>query len=531
MKEKPTELRYFRKLNRFTTIAVYLTTAMLAYLIISSFISGAVSGADTTKAVKVLKSIFGADEVEPAYIKAGVKKGETDYNYAGDERTLTVTFYPSDAKKYPVSYSSSNEEVAKISDDVVTFLKAGSVKITATAVDKPDLKYAFTAYCVGKSPLGGEATLKTSVKDSSVKVGGRTGFIVNDGATSVSCCKFSSSDENVIRIIDKTAFFVGAGKAEVTAAFEDLSTAKILLNVSVNSSAVYLNDVKFNEKKDFLSGEVVKFSDVIAGYKPVNAIYELYAVSSDEKIFEVKSNTLVAKDEGETAVTFYSVYDKAFSKTVELSVSYVKPSSLEITSPDTITVNGTVKLKAKHAPEEYSDKVTFRIIKGHGRIDKDGNLRATFFDKITVRCQSTIDENLYVDKTFTVKLYSNFYSFVRKVLGHFSLFALLGFGIWGATFLLSNFVYSLLVSPGICFVCAGLCEMAQSITPGRYFSIADVFINFTGTLTGMIIAMIGVGIYCLVFRLINKGAYEKLSRAHEVISVKTVFFKRKKKKQ
>ncbi len=65
MKNKTTELTYFRRLQKFTTVAVYLTSIMLAYLLISSFISGSVSGADTTKVVKALKFLFGADEVEP----------------------------------------------------------------------------------------------------------------------------------------------------------------------------------------------------------------------------------------------------------------------------------------------------------------------------------------------------------------------------------------------------------------------------------------------------------------------------------
>ncbi len=531
MKNKTTELTYFRRLQKFTTVAVYLTSIMLAYLLISSFISGSVSGADTTKVVKALKFLFGADETEPTSIVAKVKKGETVYNYAGDKKNLTVTFYPSDSKKYDVSYSSSDEEVAKISDDVITFLKRGTTNITATVDGKPDLKHTFTAYCLGKSPFGGSATLKPSASQSSLKVGGRTGFIINDGETSVTCCKFSSSDESVVKIIEKTAFFVGEGSADVTALFEDSSTSKSTLNVSPNPSAVYLNDLEFVDNKDYFSGQEVKFTDIISGYKPINAVKELYATSSDENVATVKSSSIVFKNEGSATVTFYSVYDSSFSKSVDLKVFYVKPTSLEITSPDTITVNGTLKLKAKHNPEGYTDKVTFTIIKGHGKIDEDGNLRATFFDDITVRCQSTIDEDLYVDKTFKVKLYSNLYSFVRKVLGHFSLFALFGFGIWGSTFLLTNFLYSIIFSPGICFVCAGLCEMAQSITPGRYFSVADVFINFAGTLTGMLVAMLSVGMFCLIYKIANKKSYEKLSRAHSMISVKTVFFKRKKKKE
>lgn len=530
MKEKPTELRYFRKLNRFTTIAVYLTTAMLAYLIISSFISGAVSGADTNKAVKILKAIFGSDEVEPIYIRASVKKGNTEYAYTGDESSVSVTFYPSDAKNYPVSYSSSDEEVVSVDDDgKVTFLKRGSAKITVTVTEKPELTYSFTAYSYGKKPLDKNAELKAQAPSDEIKTGGKTAFILNDGETSLSTAVISSSDEKVVKIIDRTAYFVGAGKATITATFEDSTFTTLDLTVNNNPSAVYVTDVVFSENRTFLSGDKIKFSDVISGYKPVNGIKKLYATSSDDAVIEVKGETFTAKNAGTATVTFYSVYDEGFSKSVDLSVKYVTPTALAFDTPDTITVNGSVKLKAKHFPEGYSDKVTFTVVKGHGIIDANGNLKATFFDDITVGCQSLIDENLYVEKTFKIKLYSNFYSFVRKILGHFTLFALLGFGIWGSTFLLNNFLYSLLLSPGICFVCAGMCEMAQSITPGRYFSVADVFINFFGTLTGMALAVICVTVYCIVFRLINKSAYEKLKRAHEVISVKTVFLKRKKK--
>jgi len=54
---------------------------------------------------------------------------------AGDSLTLTATVSPDDASNKAVTWTSSNEEAAKVADGVVTAVGAGTATITATAAD------------------------------------------------------------------------------------------------------------------------------------------------------------------------------------------------------------------------------------------------------------------------------------------------------------------------------------------------------------------------------------------------------------
>ncbi len=516
------EARYFRKLNRFTTVAVYLTTIMLAYLCLSSFISGAVSGSDTKKVMGMLISVFGSEELEPTSVKAYAEK-KGGFRYDGDTAKVIVTVSPENAKSYPITYVSSKPEIVSVDDGILTYHKRGTAKITATVNCREKLAYSFEATSYGQNP---SAQNKVSLK-STPRVGTSSAFIINDGKTSDKVATYSSSDESVVSVVGRTAYFIGSGTAVLRATFDDESFAEIPVSVSENPSFVHLKEIKFIDELTFLSGTEMPYNGLIASVLPENADKTFTVSSSNPDVIKTDGENLIMKDKGTSELTYTSVFDPTVKSTVSVTVDKVMPRTLEITCPDFVMVNATITLKAKHSPVEYPGDVIWTVKDGFGKIN--GNkLKAEFFGKITVRCQSTLNPELYAEKVIDVKLYSNFYSFVRKILGHFSLFALLGFGIWGCSFLLTNFVYSLVLSPGVCFICSALCEIFQACTPGRYFTIADVFINFFGTLTGSFIAIVCVGIFCLIYRLISKERFEKLKRSYSYISIKTVFGKRKK---
>lgn len=529
---KRRELVYFKRLQRLATMAVFLTTLLLIYLFLSSFISGAVSGSDTQKVMGMLVSIFGQDAKgeEPSSVTASVEKSKTVYRYDGDTAKINVNFLPSGAKTYPVSYESSDLSVASVDNDgIVTYHALGTAKITVTASAENALSCSFNVYSQGANPLDGSANV--SLKELNPAVGGTSAFVVNGGATSAQTAKYTSLNDDVVTVIDSVAYFLKEGTATLRATFENETYRDFQVNVRKNDSMVYLTDFTVEENTTFLSGKRIDAKSLISAYKPDNAIKRFIVTSDNSDVVKVEGQNLVMKDRGTANVTFTSVFDKNFSKSVQVTVEKTMPTSFEITASDTVNINGTIKLTVKHSPVDYPDDAVWTVVNGFGEITDGNKLKAVFFGKITVRCQSTLNPDLTAEKVISVKLYSDFYSFVRKILGHFSLFALLGLGVWGSLFLLTNPKYSVVLAPGVCFILAALCEMFQACTPGRYFTIGDVFINFFGTLTGITIGIIVVTLFCVIMRLVSKSSFKKLKEAYSWTTIYTVFGKLKSKSQ
>lgn len=541
-KPKRRELVYFRRINKLASVAVYLTTILLIYLFLSSFISGAVSGSDTAKVMGMLVTIFGKDDDvaagtntndtviggEPERITVALEKGEFKYHYNGDACKLEVKFYPDGANTYPLKFTSSDSSVATVSDDgTVSFLQKGTAKIEVETDCETKLKCEVTVKSYGQNPIYGNAAVELT--NSEPKVGGKSGFSINGGDTLSGAAEFSSLDESRVEVINGTAYFIKEGEASLRATFENGTTSDFKVYVKPNADMVKFSDITLKGGK-FLSGETFAATDLVESYAPNNAEFNFKITSDNPSVVAVEKGNLVMKDKGTANVTFSPFFDRDFKKTVQIEVWKETPTSLKIVSENQVTVNATIKLVTESQPVDYPDDVEWTVVSGFGKIVDGNKLKAEFFGKIKVRCQSTLNPELTDETVVDVILYSDFYSFVRKILGHFSLFALLGLGIWGSAFLLTNPTYSVVISVGVSFICAALCEMFQACTPGRYFAISDVFVNFSGTLTGMTIGIFAVFLYCIIKRIISKESYKKVKEAYSWVTVYTVFCKRKKSK-
>lgn len=539
-RKKSRELFYFRRINKLASVAVYLTTVLLIYLFLSSFISGAVSGSDTAKVMGMLVSVFGkADDVklddneqnaikdgEPTSIVASLKKGSFKYYYNGDIAHIDVKVFPDGVRSCALTFSSSNPEVATVSDDgVVTFLKKGDAKIKVSVAKNPKIYSEFSVKSYGKNPVTESVTIKLSKSD--VKVGEKSGFLINDGETLQGAARFSSLDENLVDIIGDVAYFIKEGMATVRATFENGKTSDFNFYISNNPDIVKISQFSVDNGR-FLSGEKIPITDLIKDYTPTDADFDFKITSDNLAVAAVENGTIVMKNGGTANLTFAPFFDRDLAKTVKIEVWKKSPESLKINCQNQLIVNGTMQLSAESAPVDYPDDIEWQVVSGFGKIVDGNKLKAEFFGKIKVRCQSVLNPELTDEIVIDVILYSDFYSFVRKILGHFSMFALLGLGIWGSAFLLTNPTYSVIISVGVSFICAALCEMFQACTPGRYFAISDVFVNFAGTLTGMTVGIFAVVLYCLIKRIISKDSYKKVKEAYSWVTVYTVFCKHKK---
>lgn len=177
-------------------------------------------------------------------------------------------------------------------------------------------------------------------------------------------------------------------------------------------------------------------------------------------------------------------------------------------------------------PQYYEKDVKWEVVSGNATITQNGVLVAKTYGKVVIRCTSTLDPTLSVEKNIDVKLFSNTYEMVRKFMGHGGLSALLGFGIFGTLFLLCKRKWGCaLFSAPLAFVYAGISEGIQYFTPGRFCTITDVLIDFIGALIGMGVAIVLVALVLGIWRLASKKSFDTLAYAYKILDFKTLFKK------
>lgn len=91
--------------------------------------------------------------------------------------------------------------------------------------------------------------------------------------------------------------------------------------------------------------------------------------------------------------------------------------------------------------------------------------------------------------------------FIVRKTAHFTVYAILGILLFIAV-RISNFKFPNLIAPIICLVYAASDEIHQYFVPGRSCELRDICIDFTGSLTGIIIITV---IFIIIKKIKNKN--------------------------
>lgn len=191
--------------------------------------------------------------------------------------------------------------------------------------------------------------------------------------------------------------------------------------------------------------------------------------SSDTNVVNASTTHLHAYKPGTATITYFSIYDNTITATLHVTVPDVV-DGLTVVAPDRCVKGGKIDLTA-YTGGNVTKNVKWEVVKGEGSIDENGVFTSDKSGKVTVRATYVGRPDLTVEKTITVSVFDTFHTLIRKGLGHFSLFLVLGFGLFGTFFLLIKPRWaSLPLSLLSAFVVAGISEMFQLpvFTSGRY---------------------------------------------------------------
>ena len=220
---------------------------------------------------------------------------------------LTATVKPDDATDKNVTWTSSDESVAKVADGKVTAVKSGKATITAKCGGK-------TAECAVTVtvPTGSVTLDKTSLSLAVGETAQLTATVKPDDATDKNVT-WTSYDESIAKVDNGKVTAVKSGKATITARCGG-KTAECVVTVYAKVTGVKLNSTSSR----MMSGEKVTLKAIIT---PDNATNKNVFWSSDnETVAVVYNGEVTAKEEG-TATIKVTTEDGQYSATCSVTVT------------------------------------------------------------------------------------------------------------------------------------------------------------------------------------------------------------------
>lgn len=586
--ETTNQRKYFKGLRALALTALFCTIALTIFIWGEALTPGDKSAIQSVKLSDNIQSAMKSDEPAPpvsavtGYVVKSVRRDgkvltDVDHYYTGDVLELGVKCLPENADTsklyFERGFDESEDYINVEENGEVTLSKWGYHRVVIKAKDNPDnVLYDLKIYNEGVNPdrikeiktkifLGndileadkdGVITLKTceEYRMSVLAVTGdeyngygvstiETEILIdgekfnNDGKIFFLSAKqwfypLKPTDGDYlileIKLGDKTVSqkirIVEGSRPEATGFIFDDNNKR----VTKNDDGSFSLTMKKDEHLVITSQLGFRAENASKG-APSNIISK----SSDSYVVNASTTHLHAYKPGTATITYFSIYNNTKTATLHVTVPDVV-DGLTVVAPDRCVKGGKIDLTA-YTGGNVTKNVKWEVVKGEGSIDENGVFTSDKSGKVTVRATYVGRPDLTVEKTITVSVFDTFHTLIRKGLGHFSLFLVLGFGLFGTFFLLIKPRWaSLPLSLLSAFVVAGISEMFQLpvFTSGRYATWQDVAIDFLGALSGIGIAVVAVSIVGLIWFKAKPESFKNMKNEFSFLTFKTSFKKQEK---
>ena len=573
--ETTSQRKYFKGLRALALTALFCTIALTLFIWGEALTPGDKSAIQSVKVSDNIQSAMKSDEPAPPVsavtgfeVTKVVRDGkeiDTDKYYIGDKVRLSVSVLPKNADTSDLYFVAGKDAngLSVSEDGEVEFTSWGWSRVLVKSRKNPSvILFDEKLSCTGVNPdavTSISATIRkvgTAKYTDVLQIGDEyvLGIFTDNGQeTSTSETRLfingeeTRENENLYFLPAKQYFYPREeGKVRLKFEYAGKTTEKTVTVVpGKNPPADFTftnNRVKKNTEDGSFSltmekGEHIKNIIKELGFSPLNkdgkiddnsAVYFDYETSNG-KIVNCAAYNLHAYKPGTATITYTSLYDKNIKATLHVTVPDVV-DGLTVVAPDRCVKGGKIDLTA-YTGGNVTKNVKWEVVKGEGSIDENGVFTSDKSGKVTVRATYVGRPDLTVEKTITVSVFDTFHTLIRKGLGHFSLFLVLGFGLFGTFFLLIKPRWaSLPLSLLSAFVVAGISEMFQLpvFTSGRYATWPDVAIDFLGALSGIGIAVVAVSIVGFVWFKAKPESFKNMKNEFSFLTFKTSFKKQEK---
>lgn len=273
----------------------------------------------------------------------------------GNTANIVATVTPENASNKNVTWSSSDENIAKVVNGALTGISEGTATITVTTEDggktdtctvtvtenEPEEVINVTGVELVFENFEGEFGVKWNEEEQYLRLGINSTLIYNAKVTPENATNknitWSSSDENIAKVSNGVITGVAEGTATITVTTEDGNkTASITVKVE---PTIPVESVTLN--KEELEMQVGDETNLVVSFNPSNASNKnVRWTSSDEKVATISETGIIkAVAEGKTTITVTSE-DGNKTATCELTVVKKTNSDDDIYKSDG---NNTIK--------------------------------------------------------------------------------------------------------------------------------------------------------------------------------------------
>lgn len=572
--ETTSQRKYFKGLRALALTALFCTIALTIFIWGEALTPGDKSAIQSVKVSDNIQSAMKSDEPAPPVsavtgfeVTKVVRDGkeiDTDKYYIGDKVRLSVNVLPENADTSDLYFVAGKDaqDLSVSEDGEVEFTSWGWRRVLVKSRKNPSvILFDKQLKCSGVNPdtvTSISATIRKvgATEDTDVlQIGDEyvLGIFTDNGLeTSTAETRLFINGEKTreneyLYFLPAKQFFYPRAEGTVDLKFEYAGkTAKKTVTIvpgKIPPASFTFTDSRVTKNTDgsfsltMEKGEHIKNIINELGFSPLNkdkeiddncAVYFDYETSNG-KIVNCAAYNLHAYKPGTATITYTSLYDKNIKATLHVTVPDVV-DGLTVVAPDRCVKGGKIDLNA-YTGGNVTKNVKWEVVKGEGSIDKNGVFTSDKSGKVTVRATYVGRPDLTVEKTITVSVFDTFHTLIRKGLGHFSLFLVLGFGLFGTFFLLIKPRWvSLPLSLLSAFVVAGISEMFQLpvFTSGRYATWPDVAIDFLGALSGIGIAVVAVSIVGLIWFKAQPESFKNMKNEFSFLTFKTSFKKQEK---
>ena len=572
--ETTSQRKYFKGLRALALTALFCTIALTIFIWGEALTPGDKSAIQSAKVSDNIQSAMKSDEPAPPVsavtgfeVTKVVRDGkeiDTDKYYIGDKVRLSVNVLPENADTSDLYFVAGKDaqDLSVSEDGEVEFTSWGWRRVLVKSRKNPSvILFDKQLNCTGVNPdtvTSISATIRKvgATEDTDVlQIGDEyvLGIFTDNGLeTSTAETRLFINGEKTreneyLYFLPAKQFFYPRAEGTVDLKFEYAGkTAKKTVTIvpgKIPPASFTFTDSQVTKNTDgsfsltMEKGEHIKNIINELGFSPLNkdkeiddncAVYFDYETSNG-KIVNCAAYNLHAYKPGTATITYTSLYDKNIKATLHVTVPDVV-DGLTVVAPDRCVKGGKIDLNA-YTGGNVTKNVKWEVVKGEGSIDKNGVFTSDKSGKVTVRATYVGRPDLTVEKTITVSIFGTFHTLVRKGLGHFSLFLILGFGFFSTFFLLIKPRWaSLPLSLLSAFVVAGISEMFQLpvFTSGRYATWQDVAIDFLGALSGIGIAVVAVSIVGLIWFKAKPESFKNMKNEFSFLTFKTSFKRQEK---